>query len=85
MAAEYAFHTEVETFQGAVFAESLQCILRARGRESARGRFERRDAQLIEFYQQDERRGKYLLQAHLFQLFQYLPDQGVDIGISQYI
>ena len=62
MAAQDALEREPEALQRAVFAEGLQGVLAAGGGETAGRRFERRDAQLIEFYQQDERCRQYFLQ-----------------------
>ncbi len=56
MAAEDALEAEPEALEGAVFAEGLEGVLGASGGEAAGRRLERRDAELIEFDQQDERR-----------------------------
>ena len=55
IAAEYPLEGKPETLEWAVFAEGLQGILAAGGRETAAMRLERGDADLIEFYQNDER------------------------------
>ena len=62
MAAEDAFQREPEPLQRTIFAECLEGILGASGRKAAGRGLQRRDAQLVEFYQQDERRAQYLLQ-----------------------
>ena len=62
MAAEDAAERKPEAFEGAVLAEGFKGVLRAGGGKATGWRFERRDAQLIEFYQQDERRHQYFLQ-----------------------
>ena len=62
MAAEDAPEGEPEAFEGAILAEGLKGVLRAGGGEATGRRFQRGDAQLIEFYQQDERRRQYFLQ-----------------------
>ena len=56
VAAEDALEAEPEALEGAVFAEGLEGVLGASGGEAAGRRLERRDAELIEFDQQDERR-----------------------------
>ena len=62
MAAQDALEGEPEALQRAILAEGLQGVLAAGGGEAAGGGLEWRDAQLIEFYQQDERCGQYFLQ-----------------------
>ena len=57
MAAGQAAQGEPRPLDRAVFAQRLQRILRAGGREAARGRREGRDAQLIEAHQHDQRQG----------------------------
>ena len=62
MAAEDALEGEPEAFEGAVLAEGFEGVLGA-GRSVAAGwGSERRDAQLIELYQQHERRDEYFLE-----------------------
>lgn len=65
MAAQYPAQRKPEALQGTVFAECLQRILAAGGRKTAGRRFQRRYAQLIEFYQQYERSHKYATQSHI--------------------
>ena len=55
VAAEYAFQGKPAAFEGTVFAEGFQGVLRACGREPAARRGEWRDAEPVEMYQQDER------------------------------
>ena len=56
MATQNPFQAEPEALEGAVLAEGLEGVLGASGGEAAGRRLERRDAELIEFDQQDERR-----------------------------
>ena len=48
---------EPQSFQGAVFAQRLERILRAGGGEPARRGREGRDAELVELHQSDQRQG----------------------------
>lgn len=61
MAAKDAAHAQVEPLERAVFAECLKGILRTGGSEAAGWREQRRDAFLIETYQENERRVQHLL------------------------
>ncbi len=60
MAAEDAADGEVEAFDGAVFAEGLESVLGAGGREAAAGLLEGGDADLVESYQKYEGRDQDL-------------------------
>ncbi len=61
MAAEYTSGCQVESFEGSVFAEGFQGILRTGGSKSAARGFEGGDAYLVESYQENERRYRDLL------------------------
>ena len=61
MAAEQSAGSKVETFERAMLPECLQSILGACRRKAAGWRFERRDADLIETYQENEGADGYLL------------------------
>lgn len=61
MAAEQSAGSKVETFERAMLPECLQGILGACRRKAAGWRFERRDADLIETYQENEGTDGYLL------------------------
>ena len=61
MAAEQSAGSKVETFERAMLPECLQGILGACRRKAAGWRFERRDADLIETYQENEGADGYLL------------------------
>ena len=54
---------KVKSLEGAVFTEGLESVLRACRSEPAGRRLERRDADLIEPYQEDERRDGDLLKS----------------------
>ena len=58
VAAEDAFQRKPEAFERPVLAEGLEGVLRAGRGEAAGWPLERRDAELIEFDQQDKRRGE---------------------------
>ena len=60
MAAEDSSYSQVKAFERAMLPESLKCILRTCGGESAARLLERRDAYLIESYQEDERGNRCL-------------------------
>lgn len=60
MAAEDSSYTQVEPFERAVLAESLQRVLGARGGEPAGWRRERADAQLVELYEHYRRENEDL-------------------------
>ena len=62
MAAQQSAHSKIQSLERPVLAESLQSILRTGRSESAGGRLEWRDAQLIEPYQKYERRNSHLPQ-----------------------
>ena len=49
-------YAQIQPFDGAMFPECFKGILRTCGSEAAARRLERRDAYLIESYQEDERR-----------------------------
>ncbi len=61
MAAEDSSYCQVKAFERAMLPESLKCVLRTCGGESAARLLERRDAYLVESDQQDERRRGHLL------------------------
>lgn len=61
MAAEEAADRQVEAFEGTVLAEGFEGVLRAGRGETAAGRLERGDADLIEPYQEHKRRYRHLL------------------------
>ena len=63
MAAQDPADCKVKSLEGAVFTEGLKSVLRTcRGEPACRG-LERRDADLIEPYQEDERRYGDLLKS----------------------
>ena len=62
MAAEKAADSEIKGLEGAVLAESLEGVLGAGGRETARRRRERADAHLIELDQENKGEDQYVLQ-----------------------
>ena len=63
--AQDALERQPEALQRTVFSESLKGVLRASRSETAARRLERRDAQLVKLYQQDEWRRKNCLYFHL--------------------
>ena len=63
MAAEDAAYSKIKAFERSVFTEGLKSVLRACRSEPAGRRLERRDADLIEPYQEDERRYGDLLKS----------------------
>ena len=65
MAAKQSAHSKIQPLERPVLAERLQSILRTGRSESAGGRLEWRDAQLIEPYQKYERRNSHLSQGRL--------------------
>ena len=62
MAAEKTADSEIKALERTVLAESLEGVLGAGGRETARRRRERADAHLIELDQEDEGEDQYVLQ-----------------------
>ena len=60
MTAQNASDREVKAFERAVLAECLKCVLGTCRSETAAWRFERRDADLIESYQENERENENL-------------------------
>ena len=63
VAAEDSPDRQVCAFERAVLAQRLKGVCRACGRESAAWRLERRDADLVESYQQYEREDRDLLKS----------------------
>ena len=63
VAAQKPAHRKVKSLERTVLAEGLKCVLRASRSESACRRFERRYADLIEPYQENERRYGDLLKS----------------------
>ena len=63
VAAQDPADSKVKSLEGAVFTEGLESVLRACRSEPACRRLERRDADLIEPYQEDERRYGDLLKS----------------------
>ena len=61
MAAKDSSYRKIKSFEDTVFSEGFQGILRAGRSESAARRFQGRNADLIESYQEDERRDRDLL------------------------
>ena len=66
MTAEDAAHSEIKPFDGAVFLNGLDSILRTGGREAARGGRQRADAALVESDGQDEELTKDLHDVFVF-------------------
>jgi len=64
VAAKYALEAKPEAFQWAVFLKGFQGVLGAGGCEAAAIGLERRNAELIEFYQQQKGTGEYGAQRH---------------------
>ena len=60
MAAEYPFERQPSAFEGTVFTQGLQGVLRAGRGEAAGRRLERRDAQLVKLHQQYQRGCEYV-------------------------
>lgn len=58
VAAQETAYGEVQPFCGAVLAQGFDGVLRAGGREAARGRGERRDKTLVEAYGGNQQRGE---------------------------
>ena len=56
MASQDSAYSQIQAFERSVSAERLKGILRTGGGETAARRFERRYANLIESYQDDERK-----------------------------
>ena len=54
MASQYPSQAQIESFEGSVFAERFKGILGACRSKAAASRLERRYADLIETYQEDE-------------------------------
>ena len=62
MAPQKSADCKIESFKRPMFPEGFQCILRAGRCESARWRFERRYADLIESYQEHEWKNRDLFE-----------------------
>ncbi len=54
MTAQDAFQRKIEPFEGTVFAEGFECVLRTGGSEAAGRGSIGRNAALVKFYQQKE-------------------------------